>query len=121
MLNEYCMMLCEPCGMNWKPESRLLALRFVQGEVNDDCVTVWFFDTLYTHMIRIHKLTNQIVRDTYNWNAMVSPSFAVMLLGLNVSVPLPPTVMTCKSAMTETAGSAMAAKSVEKRMLDMYT
>jgi len=97
MLNEYCMTVCESWGMNWKPESRPVSLKFVQGVWNVDCVTVWFFET--------------------NWNAMVSPSTAVMLGGLNASWPWSPTTTTCVAASTEAAGRARAAKTVEKRIL----
>lgn len=61
------------------PESKptwplvLLAASGLHGFAKLLCVAVWFFAA--------------------NWNVSVSPTCALMLLGVNVSVPLPPTTI----------------------------
>ena len=42
MVKLYSMKLVAFVGTNWKPESRPVALKFVQGLANVDCVMVWF-------------------------------------------------------------------------------
>jgi hypothetical protein len=58
-----------------KPESMpaVGVVRFMHGAAKEDWVAVWFLD--------------------WNWKAMVSPAVAFTLAGLNVRVPLPPTII----------------------------
>lgn len=71
---------------------------FWHGAAKVDWVTVWFLD--------------------WNWKAMVSPTDAFTLVGLNVRVLEPPTA-TVNVCWAETAATGTrAAATVEKRMFE---
>lgn len=48
MVKLYCWKVVALVGTNWKPESRPVSLKFVQGLANVDCVMVWFLLKLST-------------------------------------------------------------------------
>jgi len=84
-----------PSGTFWKSESMPL---LTQGAAKVDCVTEWFL--------------------LMNMNATVSPALAMMLEGVNVSVPFSPTLMRKFSARTERRGAkTAAARPAEKRIM----
>jgi hypothetical protein len=61
----------------------------LHGLAKEDCVTVWFF--------------------CWNWKVTVSPAFAVMLLGVKKSFPVPPTTtwwLLLRAGADEAAGAA---------------
>jgi len=63
-----------PAATGMKPESMPATgvVMVTHGDVKVDWVTVWFFD--------------------WNWNAIVSPTAAFTVVGLNVRAPFPPTM-----------------------------
>jgi len=82
---------------NWNPESIALALALAHGSVKVDCVAEWFLAA------KVKTIT--------------SPTAAVTLVGLNVRVPLPPTVTGISTAETAVATAKRLARAAERRIL----
>lgn len=61
------------------------------------------------------------MKASYKVNTITSPTSAVTLEGLNVRVPLPPTVTAILAAETAVAAAKRVAKAVEKRMFTAGT
>jgi len=100
MVKLHCGKVIAPVATGMKPESMPVVgvVMFWHGAAKVDWVAVWFLD--------------------WNWNATVSPTEAFTLVGLNVTVSLPPTI-TVKVCWAETATTrTRAAMRVEKRIFE---
>jgi len=100
MVKLHCGKVIAPVATGMKPESMPVVgvVMFWHGAAKVDWVAVWFLD--------------------WNWNATVSPTEAFTLVGLNVTVSLPPTI-TVKDCWAETATTrTRAAMRVEKRIFE---